>query len=85
MQVNEIVTWPSMGGTKPVKQVTTLAPPVGAYSASSGSIAAKVFDSTGAVAQNINVQVDGPTTLDAADDDRGMRVLRVPPGRARTR
>ncbi len=63
LQVNEIVTWPGMAGTKPVMQVTTLAPPVGAYSASSGSIAAKVFDSTGAVAQNVSVQVVGPTTL----------------------
>lgn len=63
MQVNEIVTWPNMGGTKPVREVTTLAPPVGAYSTSSGSIAAKVFDSTGAVSQNINVQVTGPTTV----------------------
>src|SRR5262249_14643043 len=61
MQVNEIVTWPNMGGTRPVREVTTLAPPVGAYSASSGSIAAKVFDSTGAVSQNINVQVTGPS------------------------
>ena len=46
---------------RPCSEVTTLAPPVGAYSPSSGSIAVKVFDSTGAVAQNINVQVAGPT------------------------
>jgi len=63
MQVNELVTWPGMAGTKTVKEVTTLAPPVGAYSASSGSIAAKVFDSTGAVSGNINIQVTGPTTV----------------------
>ncbi len=62
MQVEELVTWPAMGGTKTVSEVTMLAPPVGAYSASSGSIAAKVTDSTGAPAQNINVRVAGPTT-----------------------
>jgi Tfp pilus assembly protein PilV len=62
MQVNELVTWPGMRGTKTVKEVTTLAPPVGAYSASSGAIATKVFDSTGAVAQNVNVQIAGPAT-----------------------
>ncbi|MCU1467258.1 MAG: hypothetical protein JWM72_3186 [Actinomycetia bacterium] len=62
LKVNESVTWPSMGGTKPVVQVSTLAPPVGAYSPSTGSIGVKVVDSTGANAQNINVQVAGPTT-----------------------
>ena len=48
MQVSESVTWPSMGGTQAGDEVTTLSPPVGAYSASTGSIAAKVTDSTGA-------------------------------------
>jgi hypothetical protein len=62
MQVQELVTWPEMAGTKTIKEVTLLSPPVGAYSASSGSIAAKVSDSTGAASQNINVQVVGPVT-----------------------
>ncbi len=62
MQVQELVTWPAMNGTKTVKEVTLLAPPVGAYSASTGSIAAKVSDSTGAASQNISVQVVGPVT-----------------------
>ncbi len=63
MQVSETVTWPDMGGTAPVRSVSTLAPPVGAYSASSGSIAVKVFEASGAVSGNISVQVTGPTTL----------------------
>jgi prepilin-type N-terminal cleavage/methylation domain-containing protein len=63
LQVSDKVTWPGMGGTQPVKAVTALAPPVGVYSASSGSIAAKVFDSAGAVAPGINVQVAGPSTV----------------------
>jgi hypothetical protein len=62
MQVQEQVTWASMAGTKPVQTVTLLSPPVGAYSASSGSIAAKVTNSTGAVSQNIDVQISGPTS-----------------------
>lgn len=62
MQVQELVTWPAMNGTKTVKEVTLLAPPVGVYSASTGSIAAKVSDSTGAASQNISVQVVGPVT-----------------------
>lgn len=62
MQVQELVTWASMGGTKPVQAVTLLSPPVGAYSASSGSIAAKVTNSTGAVSPNIDVQISGPSS-----------------------
>ncbi len=51
-----------MAGTNPVQSTTALSPPVGAYSASTGSIAVKVFDSTGAVSQNVNVKVQGPLT-----------------------
>ena len=59
LQVSETVTWPNMGGTDPVRSVTTLAPPVGAYSASTGAIAVKVYDSSGAVAPGVNVGISG--------------------------
>jgi Tfp pilus assembly protein PilV len=62
MQVQEQVTWASMAGTKPVQTVTLLSPPVGAYSASSGSIAAKITNSAGAVSPNTTVQVSGPAS-----------------------
>jgi Tfp pilus assembly protein PilV len=62
MQVTAKVTWPAMAGTKPVQSTTTLSPPVGAYSASTGSVAIKVFNASGAVSQNINVKVQGPLT-----------------------
>jgi hypothetical protein len=62
MQVTAKVSWPGMAGTKPVQSTTTLSPPVGAYSASTGSIAVKVFNSAGVVSQNINVKVQGPLT-----------------------
>ncbi len=64
MQVTETVTWMGMAGTKPVQQTTTLAPPVGAYSSATGSIAVKVFNASGKTSQNINVQAtSGTTTL----------------------
>jgi prepilin-type N-terminal cleavage/methylation domain-containing protein len=62
LKVVESVTWPAMGGTKPVTQVSTLAPPVGAYSTSTGSIGVKVSDSTSADEANVSVQVTGPDT-----------------------
>jgi Tfp pilus assembly protein PilV len=60
--VSESVTWPGMAGTKPVTQATTLAPPVGAFTADKGAIAVKVFDSNGAVRSSIRVTVVGGTT-----------------------
>ncbi len=62
MQVTAAVSWVGMAGTKPVQQTTALSPPVGAYSSSTGSIAVKVYNSSGVVSQNINVQVQGPLT-----------------------
>src|SRR4051812_5162839 len=47
MQVSAAVSWRGMAGTKPVQQTTALSPPVGAYSASTGSIAVKVYNSSG--------------------------------------
>jgi hypothetical protein len=62
LQVTERVSWRGMAGIQPVQQTTALAPPVGAYSASTGSIAVKVLDSSAALNQNINVQIAGPVT-----------------------
>jgi prepilin-type N-terminal cleavage/methylation domain-containing protein len=57
LQATETVTWTGMAGTQPIKETTTLAAPVGAYSSNSGSIAVKVLDATGAPLSNINVRV----------------------------
>jgi Tfp pilus assembly protein PilV len=62
MQVTETVTWKSMGGTKPVQATTTLAPPVGAFSANSGSIAVKVLNASAQPAESITVRITGPVT-----------------------
>ena len=50
-------------GTAPVRRATTLAPPVGAYSAATGSIAAKVFDADRAPAVEASAcRSSGPST-----------------------
>ena len=59
VQVSESITWTNMGGTKPVRSVTTLAPPVGAYSSSSGAIAVKVLDASGQPVPSIDVGITG--------------------------
>jgi hypothetical protein len=51
-----------MAGTKPVQATTTLAPPVGAFSSTSGNIGVKVLDAAGQPAENIKVRVVGPVT-----------------------
>lgn len=61
-QVTESVSWANMRLTKPVQSTTTLSPPVGAYSSSTGGLAVKVLDSSGKPASSINVQIAGPTS-----------------------
>jgi hypothetical protein len=61
-QVTATVTWNNMAGTKPVQATTTLAPPVGAFSSSSGSIGVKVLDASGDPAENVAVRIVGPVT-----------------------
>jgi Tfp pilus assembly protein PilV len=71
MQVSQTVTWPNMGGTQPVRQVTTLAPPVGAYSASSGSLAVKVYNAASKPDGGVSVQITGPETKTLATTSEG--------------
>ena len=42
------MTWPGAGATAPVRSITALSPPAGAYSAATGSIGAKVLNAAGA-------------------------------------
>jgi Tfp pilus assembly protein PilV len=62
LQVTESVTWTGAGATAPVESVTTLAPPAGAYSAATGSIAAKVLDATGLPQENVQVSISGASS-----------------------
>jgi hypothetical protein len=62
LRVTALVSWPAMGGTKPVQSTTTLAPPVGAYDPSTGSIAVKVFSASGAAQAGVPVTAVGSTS-----------------------
>ncbi|HEV7888283.1 MAG TPA: carboxypeptidase regulatory-like domain-containing protein [Acidimicrobiales bacterium] len=61
LRVTAVVTWPNMNGTKPVQSSTTFSPPVGAYSASEGSIAAKVMNAAGQPVSTVTVSTTGGT------------------------
>ncbi len=81
LHVVETVTWPDMGGTQPVTEITNLSPPVGVYNPASGSIAVKVFDSTGAAASDISVQIAGPATATLQTTTEGCAYFAFyPPG-----
>jgi Tfp pilus assembly protein PilV len=71
LRVRVVVTWPAMRGVAPVTSDTTMAPPVGAYSANSGHIAVKVLDGTAAGQFGASVQVAGPVTRTAPTNDDG--------------
>lgn len=66
LRATAVVTWANMHGTAPVQSTTTFAPPVGAYSSSSGSIAAHVVDASNAPVPFVTATVSGgPTTSPA--------------------
>ena len=71
LRVRVVVTWPAMDGVEPVTSDTTMAPPVGAYSANSGHIAVKVLDGTAAGEFGTTVQISGPTTESTPTNDDG--------------
>jgi len=62
LQVSATVTWPGMMGARGVQSTTDLAPPVGAFSASTGAIASQVSDAAGNAVTNVTVMIVGPTT-----------------------
>jgi prepilin-type N-terminal cleavage/methylation domain-containing protein len=63
-QVNVTVTWPSMGGVKPVTNTTILTPPKGTISTTLGYATVKVVDSSGAPSSGRTVTMTGPGGTD---------------------
>jgi len=62
LQLTESVTWPGMGATQPVQSTTALSPPVGAYSASTGSIGAMVLNAAGLPVVDAAVSISGTSS-----------------------
>ena len=62
--VQESVTWPAMGGRKPVTAATEIAPPVGQFTGNTGGISVKILDHAAAPVVDIPVTVTqgGSTT-----------------------
>lgn len=71
LRVRVMVTWPNMRGVQPTISDTTMAPPVGAYSANSGHIAVKVLDGSAAGEFGTTVQITGPMTQSAPTNSDG--------------
>ena len=71
LQVTESVTWTGAGATAPVRSVTVLSPPAGAYSAATGSIAAKVLNAAGQPVINAAVSIAGTTSDSETTTDQG--------------
>ena len=70
LAVNVRVTWPQMGGIKPVVSNTVLTPPKSTVSSSLGFVAVKVLGAAGTGLADIPVNLTGPssqTRLTAAD------------------
>jgi Tfp pilus assembly protein PilV len=63
LQVSESVTWAGAGPTAPVRSITALSPPAGAYSAATGSIGVKVLDSNQLPVVGAQVSITGTTSL----------------------
>ena len=78
LQVTESVTWAGAGATAPVRSTTVLSPPAGAYSAATGSIAAKVLNAAGLPVVDAQVSISGPMSQAQNTTTGGLRVLRVP-------
>jgi len=71
LRIRVMVTWPNMRGVAPTISDTTMAPPVGAYSANSGHIAVKVLDGSAQGQFGTNVQITGPMTQSAPTNSDG--------------
>ncbi len=63
LQVSESVTWAGAGPTAPVRSITALSPPAGAYSQATGSIGVKVLDSNGLPVVGAQVSLTGVSSL----------------------
>jgi prepilin-type N-terminal cleavage/methylation domain-containing protein len=61
LRVHVEVTWPVMNGVAPARADTVLSPPVGSFDPTRGHIAVKVLDRNAMPAENVPVNITGPT------------------------
>jgi prepilin-type N-terminal cleavage/methylation domain-containing protein len=60
LEVQVVVTWPQMSGVAPVVSTTILTPPKNTLNSSTGFVAVKVLDATGARSSGQTVTLTGP-------------------------
>ncbi len=66
-----VVSWPTMGKIRPVKNQTLIAVPLGTFDDATGGLIAKFIDRDGDGVPNIGVSLAGPTTSSGSTDADG--------------
>ena len=71
LKISATVTWPAMGGIKPVVLTSVIAPPTGSFASNQGSLAVKVTDAAGNPVVGKGVNLSGPASFSETTNDLG--------------
>jgi hypothetical protein len=75
LQTTSTVTWPSLGGGKPVAISSLLAPPAQGASATRGNLVVKITDQAGAPVTGLPVQISGPVNQSRSTNAEGCALF----------
>jgi Tfp pilus assembly protein PilV len=71
LKISAKVTWPAMGGLKPVVLTSVIAPPSGSFASNQGSLAVKVVDAAGNPVVGRSVTLTGPASFSEVTNELG--------------
>jgi Tfp pilus assembly protein PilV len=71
LKISATVSWPAMGGLKPVALTSVIAPPTGSFASNEGSLAVKVADAAGNPVVGKTVTLAGPAGFTEVTNDLG--------------
>lgn len=71
LKISATVSWPAMGGIKPVTLTSVIAPPTGSFSTDQGSLAVQVVDGAGNPVAGKSVTLSGPASFTETTNELG--------------
>lgn len=71
LRIRSTVSWPSIGGARPVELTSLVAPPNGSFATNLGSLVVQVRDNAGVGLPGVTVSATGPASLSETTDEDG--------------
>lgn len=75
VRITSKVTWPAMGGRKPIVIRSIFSPVNGSLNPDNGALAISAFNAAGGPLSGVGIELSGPTTVTGSTDETGCAIF----------